>query len=56
MRPLRTALLAAVLAAFAGCGGCDTVPTEAIQDCSQSAVFAGHVKTDILFVVDDSGR
>ncbi len=55
MRTLRTALATAVLAALAACGGCDTVPAAAVQDCSQSAVFAGHVKTDILFVVDDSG-
>lgn len=51
----RTALLAALLAALAGCGGCDTVPQDAVQDCSASRVFAGHVKTDILFVIDDSG-
>ncbi len=51
----RTALLLAVLAALAGCGACDTVPQDAVQSCSASQVFAGHVKTDILFVVDDSG-
>ncbi len=51
----RTALLAPFLAAFAGCGGCDAPPANAVQDCSQTAVFAGHVKTDILFVIDDSG-
>jgi hypothetical protein len=55
MTPTRAAILAVVLAALAGCGGCDSVPTNAVQDCSQSQVFGGHVKTDILFVVDDSG-
>lgn len=34
---------------------CDTVPSDAIQKCSAAQVFAGHVKTDILFVIDDSG-
>jgi hypothetical protein len=35
--------------------GCDTVPSDAVQKCSTTQVFAGHVKTDILFVIDDSG-
>jgi hypothetical protein len=34
---------------------CDTVPSDAVQKCSAAQVFAGHVKTDILFVIDDSG-
>ncbi len=55
MTPARTALLVFVLAALAGCGACDTLPQDAMQDCNQSQVFAGHVKTDILFVIDDSG-
>ncbi len=54
MRP-QTALLAMTLAAAAGCASCDTVPPDALQKCSQSQIFAGHVKTDILFVIDDSG-
>ena len=55
MTPARTALVALVLAALAGCGACDTAPAGAVQDCSQTTVFAGKVKTDILFVIDDSG-
>ena len=34
---------------------CDKVPSDAVQKCSAAQVFPGHVKTDILFVVDDSG-
>ncbi len=49
----RTAL--AALAALAGCAKLDSVPQDALQACSASQVFAGHVATDILFVVDDSG-
>jgi hypothetical protein len=50
----RTAALAA-LVALAGCGGCDDVPSGAVTDCTQGALVPGRVKTDILFVVDDSG-
>jgi hypothetical protein len=51
----RTALVAAALAVLAACAKLDTVPQDAIQTCNASQVFAGHVATDILFVVDDSG-
>jgi hypothetical protein len=33
---------------------CDSVPSDALEKCSAAQVFAGHVKTDILFVIDDS--
>jgi hypothetical protein len=52
-RPAAVAVLAA-LALLPRCA-CDTVPSDAVQKCSTSQVFAGHVKTDILFVIDDSG-
>jgi hypothetical protein len=50
----RTALLASLLAAFTGCA-CDTVPSDAIEECSATQVVPGAVTTDILFVIDDSG-
>jgi hypothetical protein len=34
---------------------CDSPPADALERCSTSEVFAGKVKTDILFVIDDSG-
>ena len=34
---------------------CDKVPSTALTDCNQTQVLPGGVKTDILFVVDDSG-
>lgn len=34
---------------------CDKTPNGAVTACEQSQVFAGVVKTDILFVIDDSG-
>jgi hypothetical protein len=49
-----TSLLLAALAALPGCA-CDTVPADAVQDCSASYVLPGSVATDILFVIDDSG-
>ncbi|HEX9288431.1 MAG TPA: hypothetical protein VF904_02820 [Anaeromyxobacteraceae bacterium] len=45
----------AVLVAIAVCGGCDSVPPGAITKCQATSVIAAPVKTDILFVVDDSG-
>jgi hypothetical protein len=44
--------LLAALAAIAACK--DTVPASAVTDCDQQVVPAG-ARTDILFVVDDSG-
>jgi len=44
---------AASLLAFAACGGCDSVPSQAVTACEGISVAAE--KTDILFVVDDSG-
>jgi hypothetical protein len=52
---IRTALLATALAALSGCAGCDSVPDDALEDCQASQVVSGAVKTDILFVIDDSG-
>lgn len=52
-RPLLLTSIA-VAAALHGCA-CDSVPDAAVESCEQSAVFAGSVKTDILFVIDDSG-
>lgn len=52
---VRTAILSILLAALAGCAGCDSVPPDALEDCDTSLVFPGAVKTDILFVIDDSG-
>jgi hypothetical protein len=51
----RTAPVAAALALLTACAKLDNVPANAVQDCSASQVFAGHVATDILFVIDDSG-
>jgi len=51
---VRTALVLVALALLPRCA-CDTVPADAVQKCSVSQVFAGKVKTDILFVIDDSG-
>jgi hypothetical protein len=50
----RSAAVLFALALLPRCA-CDTVPSDAVQKCSTSQVFAGHVKTDILFVIDDSG-
>lgn len=51
---LRTASVLAALALLPRCA-CDTVPSDAVQSCNVSQVYAGGVKTDILFVIDDSG-
>lgn len=48
-------LALAALLALAGCGGCDTVPRDALTSCQQEAIVPAKVETDILFVVDDSG-
>lgn len=50
---MRRTLGPAVLLAFAACGGCDQVPANAVTNCQ--AVGIATAKTDILFVVDDSG-
>jgi hypothetical protein len=50
---VRTAIAATLLAALSACA-CDSVPDDAIEDCEASQVVAGVVKTDILFVIDDS--
>lgn len=50
----RTVIATLLVAALAGCGACDQPPSDALEDCTTSSVFAGRVKTDILFVIDDS--
>jgi len=45
----------AVLVAIAGCAACDTVPQGAVTKCQATTIVPLPVKTDILFVVDDSG-
>ena len=52
-RPTRLLLFAA-LAAFSGCA-CEDVPDGALTRCEDALVVPGVVKTDILFVIDDSG-
>lgn len=52
---VRTAILSILLAALSGCAACDSVPDDALENCEASEVVAGRVKTDILFVIDDSG-
>jgi hypothetical protein len=52
-RPPRL-LLFAVLAAFSGCA-CEDVPDGALTRCEDALVVPGVVKSDILFVIDDSG-
>ncbi len=49
----RIATLTAVVAVLSGCA-CDTVPSDALESCEASQVSPGAVKTDILFVIDDS--
>src|SRR4051812_17417149 len=43
------------LAALPACTSCDTVPEGALLNCQATTVVPAAVKTDILFVVDDSG-
>ena len=38
-----------------GCTSCDNAPSSALTDCAQAAIVQEAVRTDILFVVDDSG-
>lgn len=49
---MRRLVGSAVLLALAACGGCDTVPSNAVTNCQ--AIGIASAKTDILFVVDDS--
>jgi hypothetical protein len=51
---VRTAIVATLLSALTACA-CDTVPDDALENCEASQVVAGSVRTDILFVIDDSG-
>ncbi|HEU4384674.1 MAG TPA: hypothetical protein VFR85_14395 [Anaeromyxobacteraceae bacterium] len=50
---MRRLLGPAVLLALAACGGCDDVPAAAVTNCQTVGIASA--KTDILFVVDDSG-
>ena len=43
----------ALLLSLAACGGCDEVPARAVTNCQTVAVASA--RTDILFVIDDSG-
>ncbi len=52
---MRAPAPAAVALAAALCASCDSVPEAAVTTCKQGLVLPGAVKTDILFVVDDSG-
>jgi hypothetical protein len=49
-RPLRVTVLAALALA-----ACESVPTDAVTRCEATRVVPAAVKTDILFVIDDSG-
>jgi hypothetical protein len=51
---LRTAIASTLLAALAGCAGCDSVPDSAVTDC-EAQIVPGGAATDILLVIDDSG-
>ena len=42
-------------AAALTCAACGSAPPGAVTNCQTSAIVPGAVKTDILFVVDDSG-
>jgi hypothetical protein len=52
---LQLAWGALALLGLAGCGGCDSVPPEALTHCEEAVLIPAKVQTDILFVVDDSG-
>lgn len=54
-RAAPASLACAALLALARCGGCDSVPQDALTRCQQAAIVPAKVETDILFVVDDSG-
>src|SRR4051812_14455267 len=43
------------LAALPACTSCDTVPEGALVNCQATTILPASVKTDILFVIDDSG-
>src|SRR5947209_10613780 len=51
----RINMLALVALALPGCTSCDTVPDGALVNCQATTILPASVKTDILFVVDDSG-
>jgi hypothetical protein len=53
-RGLRAALLCAI-AAFSGCASCENAPDGALERCEDTVVIPSAVRTDILFVIDDSG-
>jgi hypothetical protein len=48
-----TAIAATLLAALAGCAACDDVPAGAVEDCNPQVTVTA--RTDLLFVIDDSG-
>jgi hypothetical protein len=50
----RSILTLAAALALAAASACDEVPQDAVESCEELQPFAGHVSTDILFVVDDS--
>jgi hypothetical protein len=52
---VRRATLTLLLTALAQACSCDQVPETAVTACELSQVVPGAVKTDILFVIDDSG-
>lgn len=51
---MKRGLAIAALAALCGCGAFDSVPANAVTHCQAETLVPGAVKTDILFVVDDS--
>lgn len=51
----RLGFAAPLLCALAHCGGCDSVPKDAVTNCEVTTILAAPVRTDILFVIDDSG-
>jgi hypothetical protein len=51
----RSPLLFALIAALAQACSCDQVSDSAVTSCELSKLVPGPVKTDILFVIDDSG-
>jgi hypothetical protein len=53
--PRRLGLAAPLLFALARCGGCDSAPEDAVTHCEVTTILPAAAKTDILFVVDDSG-
>ena len=51
----RLGFAAPLLCALAHCGGCDSVPRDAVTNCEVTTILPAAARTDILFVVDDSG-